>query len=208
MRHERQPWKSIVVRTQIGHPFTNNALPYQTRTGRNVTCKVKRLSDSMWYNQATNQFDSASPVANAMSEPDATNLPGFYTLPVLDTQSPSTSQGFAAYIEETAFGWEEYVFIRPVDLGMDALVSEHLGAGTLGDTVARTAALRQQNMRVVYSAHTAGGSPTDGTIYVYPDRATMLADTGGTGVGAFGSYEFDATFDGVKPLTYTSGKLT
>lgn len=208
MRHERQPWKSIEVRTQIGYPFTNNALPHQPQSGLNVSCKVKRLSDSMWYNQATNQFDSASPVANAMSEPHAPQLAGLYTLPVLDTQSPSTSQGFVAYIQEMSLGWQEYVFIRPVDLGMDALVSEHLGAGTLGDTVARTAALRQQNMRVVYSAHTAAGSPTDGTIYVYPDRATMLADTGGTGVGAFGSYEFDATFDGVKPLTYTSGKLT
>lgn len=91
----------------------------------------------------------------------------------------------------------------------DVLASGHTAAGTFGDQFRRMLSLRQQNVRVVYSAWNAAHVPTAGTIYIYPTKVAMDADAGGTGVGAFGSYEFGATFSAdLEPTVYTSGKLT
>lgn len=84
-------------------------------------------------------------------------------------------------------------------------------AGTFGEGFRRMLALRQENMRVVYTAWNDVNVPTDGVIYIYPSKAAMDADSGGTGVGAFGSYSFTANFGGtppIQPTEYTSGKLT
>lgn len=84
-------------------------------------------------------------------------------------------------------------------------------AGTFGEGFRRMLALRQENMRVVYTAWNEVNVPTDGVIYIYPSKAALDADSGGTGVGAFGSYSFTANFGGtpaIQPTEYTSGKLT
>ena len=83
--------------------------------------------------------------------------------------------------------------------------------GTFGEGFRRMLALRQENMRVVYTAWNAVNVPTAGVVYIYPSKAAMDADAGGTGIGSFGSYVFDATFDGtpaIKPIEYTSGKTS
>lgn len=92
----------------------------------------------------------------------------------------------------------------------DQLQTAHTLAGSFGDQFRRMLALRQENMRIVYTAWNAARVPTNGVIYVYPSKAAMDADSGGTGAGSFGSYQFTATFDGttLEPQNYTSGKLT
>ena len=91
----------------------------------------------------------------------------------------------------------------------DELQTAHTVAGSFGDGFRRMLALRQENMRVVYTAWNAARVPTAGTIYLYPDKAALDADPTGTGAGAFGTYEFAATFDSttLEPQDYASGKL-
>jgi len=91
----------------------------------------------------------------------------------------------------------------------DEPTASHIAAGSFGEEFRRLLALRQQNMRVVYTAWSASNVPTAGTIYIYASQADMQADSGGTGVGSIGSYDFTATFNGsLQPTEYTSGKIT
>lgn len=92
----------------------------------------------------------------------------------------------------------------------DQLQTAHTVAGSFGDGFRRMLALRQENMRVVYTAWNAARVPTAGTIYLYPSKAALDADPTGTGAGSFGSYSFTATFDAttLEPQNYASGKLT
>lgn len=81
-------------------------------------------------------------------------------------------------------------------------------AGTFGESFRRMLALRQENMKVVYTAWNAANVPTAGKVYIYPSKSALDADTGDTGVGALGSYSFTGTFDVLKPTKYSSAKLT
>jgi hypothetical protein len=97
--------------------------------------------------------------------------------------------------------------VTPADVWGEAMASYAVD-GTFGNAFRRMLSIRQENMRVVYTAWNAANVPTNGTIYIYPSKSAMDADTGGTGVGSFGSYTFSANFTDLKPAEYTSGKLT
>ena len=110
----------------------------------------------------------------------------------------------------------DFLFVqlsRPNDLTAagvwDAAVASHTTTGTFGDAVRRILCLRQENMRVVYTAWSATNVPTAGTVYIYDSKADLDADPSGSGTGATGSYSFDATFNGsLQPTMYSSGKLS
>ena len=97
--------------------------------------------------------------------------------------------------------------VTPADVWGEAMATYAVD-GTFGNAFRRMLSIRQENMRVVYTAWNAANVPTNGTIYIYPSKSAMDADTGGTGVGSFGSYTFAADFTDLKPTEYTSGKLT
>ena len=82
------------------------------------------------------------------------------------------------------------------DAVWDEALSGHSVSGSAGDELRRTSALRQNNMRVKYTAWNTAGVPTAGTLYIYASKADADADSGITGASSIGTYTFSATFDG------------
>ena len=359
MRSETQRYNELIASLEVVHAGVGVA-------NLQPTCSILRISDSQWYNSAGNLFNSATPVVLAMSQVDATNIPGVYSFtpsaaaclaPVAGGTNTAAADGYYVVIteattltlehvklnvmnEQSAGGggataadvWDydisavtgsaakagrrlrdthnglnlgegatgdalhlatansaapdakfyastvpapsadvteayanrravyfsagdnryypcivnsvasdgggNYVQLQREDSGtwlhaiatndkllvlIDKFVSisasdiwgestaAYTSAGTFGEGFRRILSLRQENMRVKYTAWNDVNVPTAGTIYIYPSKAAMEADSGATGSGAFGSYAFTATFQGtpaIQPNGYTSGKLT
>ena len=89
---------------------------------------------------------------------------------------------------------------------MSAPMSSYSTDGTFGDWIRRTLSLRQNNMRVVWTAWNAAGVPTAGLVLIYNTKADLLADSSPWALST-GKYTIAQTFDGSgRPTAYTSVK--
>lgn len=84
---------------------------------------------------------------------------------------------------------------------MTASMSAYETAGTFGNHVNRILRLRQENMRVVYTAWSTHGQPTAGYVLAYASSADLATDVGPAWALAKGRYDFAATYDGDLQLT-------
>jgi hypothetical protein len=83
---------------------------------------------------------------------------------------------------------------------MTASMASYETAGTFGNHVNRILRLRQENMKVVYTAWSTHGQPTAGYVLVYASSADLGTDVAPWAL-AKGRYDFTATYDGDLQLT-------
>lgn len=84
---------------------------------------------------------------------------------------------------------------------MTASMAAYETAGTFGNHINRMLRLRQENMRVVYTAWSTHGQPTDGYVLLYASSSDLTTDTGPAWALAKGRYDFTATYNGDLQLT-------
>lgn len=82
-----------------------------------------------------------------------------------------------------------------------ASMSTYETAGTFGNHINRMLRLRQENMRVVYTAWSSHGQPTEGYVLLYSSSSDLNTDTGPAWALAKGRYDFTATYDSDLQLT-------
>lgn len=180
------------------------------QTGKTVTALVQRRSDGEWL-QSGGGWDP-TPDTVSLSALDAANFPGLYALEIDpgDLDFTAGAEGYDFVVICASDNLREHsgieVEIDPRDV-IDAVIdTAALVAGSLGDRLVRVYALRQGNCKLVWSAYDGDtGEPTTGTMYVYPDKAALVADSGHTGAGKIGHYAITTAYDVDERVTrYTS----
>lgn len=190
MRQETQHWQYIKLQVEIVDSGAG-------QTGLTVTGTLRRVSDGL-YLQGGGTW-GASPANLTLTEVSAANAPGLYRYDVptssIDIGDDAESHpGWLAMITETTNSVREFVHIVP-----------SMGAGEMF----RMLGARQENMRFLPSAwHATSLQPTAGTVWVYPDSTTMLADAVPDGTGSIAEYLVVASYDGTGRLTgYRSANM-
>ena len=88
----------------------------------------------------------------------------------------------------------------------NAPLAAYSTVGSFGDHIKRILRLRQENMRVVYTAWSSHKQPTAGFILLYDSLADKNADVDPWAL-ATGRYDFTQAFDGsLQPTSYESGR--
>lgn len=76
-----------------------------------------------------------------------------------------------------------------------ATMATYETAGTFGNHINRMLRLRQENMKVVYTAWSSHGQPTAGYVLLYASSADLTTDTGPGWALAKARYDFTATYN-------------
>jgi hypothetical protein len=204
LRQEYQPANRIYISVEAG----------VANTGKTVNCTVMRRSDSQWWDGTTGW--GGSPTTVGLTEVDATNLPGFYekVIPVAALDATAGRDGYVARVTEGTITIDELVSIEVTDRAgdVDATWTESLSdhravSGSMAAGLFRILGQRQHNTKTVNLTFNSNGLPLTGRIWLYPDKATLVADTGDAGVGSIGQYDYTVTYNGSGQLTVLDSTL-
>jgi hypothetical protein len=191
MRQENQHWDKIRI-------YVEMILAGNPQTGKTVKVKLKRLSDSNWWNHVGEVWGGAA-VENTMVEVDATNEPGVYelALPSIAFSSYDLSfPGYRAYITESTKSLKESVLVVPLRRSPhDDIVTDHADNGTFG------------HMHQVAKSLVGGNAREKNQLYdLSKNLLTWTTVTYANATDADLDQNPLETFEG--EATYTDGKLT
>lgn len=195
----RQHWDNLRFAADLG----------SGSTGKTVTLHIQQLSDDQWWNGSAWQAGVATV---AMTEVDATNLPGLYeyVMPAGGLDESAAEAGYRFRVSEPTVPFNESGNVHCwTSRLLDERVSDHLGVtGSVGQVLFRTLGTRHGNTRIVHTAWNAQGKPTTGSLYIYTSQADLVADSSPWPLAA-AQYDITLTYDGSGQLTeYTSERVS
>jgi hypothetical protein len=199
MRFESQWYPRLVAaleQVSAGSPVTGSLT---------AVCTIFRVADSKYYNGTTWQSGSTT-----LSLTESAAFAGLYTRTVTPAHLDYTlgKSGYIIRVGDPTNNVLETIQVSQPQ-GLDEALTDHLGTGTAGESILRILGLRGHNSRVKYTAWNSAGVPSAATVWVYPNKAALDADTGSTGSGSVAEYTVTATFDSqLRPTVYKSGKVT